>query len=602
MKGLRRLTGGLPTFPLVILTLLFFFDEWDTAAFNVLAPNIQHAFHLTDRAFGFLVISNLSVVLLLAIPLGYFGDRLPRVWFVSSGAILAGVFSFLTGIAGALVAIVFIRLGNGIGRLVNDPIHSSLLSDYYRPEDRPGVYGVHRNAQQAALVVGPAVAGVAAWQWGWRAACMVLIAPILIVAVVSLRLREPVRGQTDDPASAEAANKEEPVRFAEARRMLFAVPTLRRQFSGFFFIGAGLVPLAFYVPIFLDRVFGVGELGRGMVVSLNGAAGFAGIVASARWTARWSQRDLGEPMKWGGLSLVGVGIGIAVLCALAILPAVIVMGAITSFAGGIFTPPFVTTLAHVSPARVRSLSFAWAALFLLAGVWVLFLILPVSAIADDHGIRWGFAATTPYWVIGGIVLATAKRFVAEDAAAARSSLAFLTQVRQRRLAGESEHVLLQCRGVNVAYDGVRVLFGVDLDVHRGEIVALLGTNGAGKSTLLKAITGLVDPSGGVVLFDGRDITHADAVAAAKLGIAQIPGGKGVFPTLTVDEHFEVASWLLADKAEARREVERVLDRFPRLRERRGLLAGHPPRSAAAKLPPGVGFLLNAPPLPLAPLL
>src|SRR4051812_29515733 len=590
MKGLRRLTGGLPTFPLVILTLLFFFDEWDTAAFNVLAPNIQNAFHLTDRAFGLLVISNLSVVLLLAAPLGYFGDRLPRVWFVTVGAVLAGVFSLLTGVAGTLLVLVVVRLGNGIGRLVNDPIHSSLLSDYYLPEDRPAIYGIHRNAERAALVFGPAVAGLVAWKWGWQAAFMVLIVPILVMAVISLRLREPIRGQTDDPDSAETAAKEEPVPFAEARRMLFAVPTLRRQFSGFFFVGAGLIPLAFYVPIYLERVFHVDERGRGFVVALNGAASFAGVLLSARLTPRWSQRDLGEPMKWAGLSLVGVGVGIAILCALPNLPAVIVVGAVTSFVGGIFTPPFVATLAHVSPARVRSLSFAWAALFLLAGVWVLFLVLPVSAIADDHGIRWGFAATAPYWVIGGIVLATAKRFVAEDAEAARSSLAFITKVRQRRLVGESEDVLLQCRGVNVAYDGVRVLFGVDIDVHRGEIVALLGTNGAGKSTLLKAITGLVDPSGGVILFDGRDITHADAVAAAKLGIAQIPGGKGVFPTLTVDEHFEVASWLISDKATARRETEGVLQRFPRLRERRGQLAGNLSGGEQQMLALGMAFI------------
>ena len=396
MSRARSITGGLPALPLVVLTLLFFFDEWDTAAFNVLAPNIQHAFHLTDRAFGLLVISNLSVVLLLAVPLGFFGDRLPRVWFVTVGAVVAGVFSLLTGLAGALLVMVLVRLGNGVGRLVNDPIHSSLLADYYLPEDRPAVYGVHRNAQQAALVVGPAVAGVVAWLAGWRAAFMVLIVPVLLTAIVSLRLREPVRGATDDPASAEAASREDPVSFGEARRTLFAVPTLRRQFSAFFFIGAGLIPLAFYVPIYLDRVFGVGELGRGMVVSLNGAAGFLGILASAGWTRRWAQRDLGEPMKWGGLSLVGVGIGIAALCALPNLPAVIAVGAVTSFVGGIFTPPFVTTLAHVSPARVRSLAFAWAALFLLAGVWVLFLILPVSSIADTHGIRLGFAATTPY--------------------------------------------------------------------------------------------------------------------------------------------------------------------------------------------------------------
>ena len=79
--------------------------------------------------------------------------------------------------------------------------------------------------------------------------------PAALTAFVSLRLREPVGGQTDDPASAAAAAKEAPVPFAEARRTLFAVPTLRRQFSSFFFIGAGFIPLAFYVPIFLKDAF-----------------------------------------------------------------------------------------------------------------------------------------------------------------------------------------------------------------------------------------------------------------------------------------------------------------------------------------------------------
>src|SRR4051812_28836455 len=590
MNGLRKMTSGLPTFPILVMFGLFFFDEWDTAAFNVLAPNIQHAFHLSDRGFGFLVISNLSIVLLAAVPLGYYGDRLPRVRLVTIGAVIAGVFSLLTGLAGTLLFLVLIRLGNGMGRLVNDPIHSSLLSDYYQPQDRPGIFAFHRNAERLAQVVGPAVAGAVAAVWGWRAAFMVLLIPILAVAIISVKLREPLRGQTDDAESAEAAIAEAPVPFGEARRTLFAVPTLRRQFTAFFFIGAGLIPLAFYVPIYLERVFGVGELGRGIVVAINGAAAFTGVLASGRWTRQWLQRDLGEPIKWAGISLVCVGFGIAVLCALPNLYAVVAMGAVTSFVGGIFTPPFVTTQAFVSPARVRSLSFAWAALFLLAGVWVLFIILPVSSIADDHGIRLGLAATTPYWVIGGLVLASAKRFVAGDARAALDSLAFVTRVRQQRLAGADDDVVLQCQGVTVAYDGVQVLFGVDLEVRRGEIVALLGTNGAGKSTFLKAVTGLVDPSGGVILFDGIDVTHADAVTAAKHGIAQMPGGKGVFPTLTIDEHFEVASWLISDRASAQREIEGVLQRFPRLRERRGQLAGNLSGGEQQMLALGMAFI------------
>jgi ABC-type branched-subunit amino acid transport system ATPase component/predicted MFS family arabinose efflux permease len=590
MNRLRRTTSGLPLLPLAVLFLLFFFDEWDTAAFNVLAPNIQSSFHLTDRAFGFLVISNLSVVLLLAVPLGFLGDRLPRVWFVTAGAVLAGAFSFLTGLAGTLLFLVLVRLGNGIGRLVNDPIHSSLLSDYYLPADRPAVYSIHRNAQQLAAVVGPAVAGAVAAAAGWRTAFMVLLGPIAVVALVSLVLREPVRGQTDDPESAEAATKEAPVPFGEARRTLFAVPTLRRQFTSFFFIGAGLIPLAFYIPIYLHKAFHVGPFGRGVAISISGATAFIGVLMSGRWTRRWLARDLGEPLKWAGITLVGVGIGVAVTAAMPNLYAAVAVSAVTSFVGGIFTPPFFTTQAFVSPARVRSLSFAWSALFLLAGVWVLFLILPVSGIADHHGIRLGLAATAPYWVIGGIVMASGKRFVPADAQAALDNLALVTKVRRERVHDEAEGMLLTMQGLSVAYDGVRVLFGVDLEVHRGEILALLGTNGAGKSTVLKSITGLVDPAGGVLLFEGRDITHADPATTAKLGIAQMPGGRGVFPTLTVDEHFQVAAWLIEDSKEAARAIEEAFTRFPRLQERRGQLAGNLSGGEQQMLALGMAFL------------
>ena len=251
----------------------------------------------------------------------------------------------------------------------------------------------------------------------------------------------------------------------------------------------------------------------------------------------------------------------------------IITGIITSFIGGIFTAPFVTTQAFVSPAKIRSLSFAWSALFLLAGVWVLFLIIPVSAIADHHGIRMGLLSITPFWIIGGVVMMTAKRFVAADTVAALDMLALLSKARLNQ-SGAATDALLICEGVTVAYDGVKVLFGVDIEVRRGEIVALLGTNGAGKSTLLKALTGLVDPTGGIILYDGSDITHADPGVTAKLGIAQMPGGRGVFPTLSIDEHFEVATWLITDRAEAKRAVEQAFEMFPRLRERRSQLAGN----------------------------
>ncbi|MGZ6791562.1 MAG: ATP-binding cassette domain-containing protein [Mycobacteriales bacterium] len=151
---------------------------------------------------------------------------------------------------------------------------------------------------------------------------------------------------------------------------------------------------------------------------------------------------------------------------------------------------------------------------------------------------------------------------------------------------------LQCRGVDVAYDKVQVLFGVDLDVEQGEIVALLGTNGAGKSTLLKAVSGLVDPAAGSIWLDGVDITHADAVETARLGIVQVPGGKAVFPTLTVAEHFKAGCWLFGDEdpSEVRARTERVLDMFPRLRERWDQMAGNLSGGEQQQLALGMAFV------------
>jgi branched-chain amino acid transport system ATP-binding protein len=155
-----------------------------------------------------------------------------------------------------------------------------------------------------------------------------------------------------------------------------------------------------------------------------------------------------------------------------------------------------------------------------------------------------------------------------------------------------EAPLLVCRGVQVAYDKVRVLFGVDLEIRQGEIVALLGTNGAGKSTLLKAVSGLVDPTEGSIVFDGQDITHVDPVERARLGIVQVPGGRAVFPTLTVAEHFKAAAWLFAkeDAAEVHARTAQVLEMFPRLKERWHQMAGNLSGGEQQQLGLGMAFV------------
>ena len=573
-SGLRRITGGDDPFPLWLLSALFFFDEFDTAAFAVLAPNIQEAYDLSTSGFSLLVISNLSIVLALAVPVGYYGDRLPRPLMVVVGGILAGIFSALTGAAMTLTILVLVRLGNGVGRLVNDTVQVPLLADYYKPHVRPGVIAFHRNAEQLGRIVGPLVAGLVAFVFGWRAAFFVLLLPVVGFALMALKLKDPVRGGTDDPDAAQEAQKEKPPPFREAARIILAVASLRRQYLAIAFIGAGLIPISFLPALYFEEAYGVGNFGRGAIASLFAVAGFVGIALGGYLTPRWIAKDKGEPMRWAGWSTVSVGIGLLLTTAAPVLWLTVLFGTLTSFTAGIFNAPYYTVQAMVAPARVRALAFASGSLALLAGVWVLYLIIPVSRISDEVSARAGLAATAPYWIIGGLLLRSVAKHVSADAQHALDALALTARLRRERASGDGA-TLLACRGVDVAYDGVQVLFGVDMEVRQGEIVALLGTNGAGKSTLLKAICGLVDPIGGAIYFDGRDITHSDPAASAAVGIVQVPGGKGIFPTLTVAEHFTAASWMFRkDSKRVEQAVDEVLDRFPRLRERYGQLAGN----------------------------
>src|SRR5207248_1070497 len=137
---------------------------------------------------------------------------------------------------------------------------------------------------------------------------------------------------------------------------------------------------------------------------------------------------------------------------------------------------------------------------------------------------------------------------------------------------------LSARGLDVAYGSLQVLFGVDFDVRRGEVVALLGTNGAGKSTLVRALSGLSPARRGTVTFDGHDVTGASPEHLARLGIAHAPGGRGVYPGLTVGENLRLAMWTFrSDKERCAEATERVFELFPILRQRAaqpaGLLSG-----------------------------
>jgi len=134
-------------------------------------------------------------------------------------------------------------------------------------------------------------------------------------------------------------------------------------------------------------------------------------------------------------------------------------------------------------------------------------------------------------------------------------------------------VLLELENVETYYGSIQALKGISITVDEGEIVTLIGANGAGKSTTLRSINGLNHPRHGSITFKGRNITNEPAHDIVKLGIAQSPEGRKLFPRMTVTENLEMGAFQQPDKAAMREDMDRVFTLFPRLAERRTQQAG-----------------------------
>jgi len=133
--------------------------------------------------------------------------------------------------------------------------------------------------------------------------------------------------------------------------------------------------------------------------------------------------------------------------------------------------------------------------------------------------------------------------------------------------------LLDLDGVEASYGRIRALRGISLAVDKGEIVALIGSNGAGKTTTLRTISGLMHPAAGRVVFNGKDITHEPPDRIVQLGICQSPEGRRLFTRMTVADNLRMGAYTRSNGGEIRKDMDRVFELFPRLKERRNQIAG-----------------------------
>jgi branched-chain amino acid transport system ATP-binding protein len=547
----------------VVLCLTSLTARIDEQAIGVLLPQIRSDFGV-DMTFLGTVAAVAGILLTITLlPLGYLADRVKRVWMVRIGTILTAATIGMTGLVSGPVGFVAARLSNGFAQAIAQPASFPLTSDYFPPRSRARVFAIYFAAAQLGFIIGPTIAGVAGDRIGWRATVLVLGGIGAVSGLLTFLLREPVRGQHDRPDP--TVPLPPAPGFAESYRAAASIATVRRFWYATPFYGSRGVFGFVILPIFMADVYQLSSSSLGFLLTANGVSGLVGLVIAGPFGAYLLRDRPGRFMAVIGCAPFVQAACIAVIAFRPPLPVAIAVLQLNAVVEVIGQPGGYTLISLVVPSRIRGLGLATNVPWLLLNLIALpFIIHAMLAIGLPHGLL----VLVPLLVIAGVILATGAPGVDRDIRAAQAA-----DAAAARASDDSDTVLV-CRDVDVAYGGVQVLYGVDLDVRRGEIVALVGTNGAGKSTLLRAIAGITEASGGAIFLDGRDITHLPPHAIAGTGVVSMPGGAAVFPGLTVAENIRAAAWTGRDDPDdiTRRTTE-VLQLFPVLRERWEAKAG-----------------------------
>jgi ABC-type branched-subunit amino acid transport system ATPase component len=406
---------------------------------------------------------------------------------------------------------------------------------------------------------------------------MVAIAiPAVFVAIALMFLREPARGSNEQEAVLGRIlddDGEPPVRLSSVAARLKKVRTFRYLTLGIGMLGFALVSVPVRLSFLFEETYDFSAYKRGWVLSLTYIPALIVIPIAGRYGDRLFRRDPRWAVRLFGWLVIGYGAFITVGSQLGPVEPLIVCVAIANACQLAAFTQVGPTISAVVPYRMRAQAFALIGfyIFLLGGF---FGGLMVAAVADAYGERTGILVVVPFAaLLGGLLVMRGARYMKRDISLVVEEL-LDEQEEQRRIAADPEHVpVLQVHNLDTSYGPVQILFDVNLEVQRGEVLALLGTNGAGKSTLLRTISGLVIPDRGVVRMNGRTITLTDPELRVAMGMIQVPGGEGIFPNQTIAENLEVWSWLIEDPGRRAERVEAALETFPALKDRLNSRAG-----------------------------
>jgi ABC-type branched-subunit amino acid transport system ATPase component/predicted MFS family arabinose efflux permease len=566
----------------VVLGLITIAEGFERAAGGVLSPDIQDTLNMSDTTLiGISLVGGVATTL-GAIPLAWLADRMSRVklvWISTLGWALA---TALTGLVINPFMLFWTRMGVGFGQAYSVPVFASLLTDKYPIQGRARIYSLYWMATPIGLLFGPFIAGsiadAAGGEEGWRWTYIVLaFIPVVLALVSFIFLREPGRGKFEQELVLGEAlatpQKELPVSMSTAYARMKKIKTFYFICTGIGVLGFALVAVPTLVGLLLDDSYGYGAYTRGWMMSLTAIASLIAIPIAGRVYDRLFRKNPELVVRLAGSFVVLYGILLFIAMRMK-EPAFLLL--FLALAGACSNACFVSVgpvVGAVAPFRMRTQAFALIPVFIFL-VGGFFGGLLAGALSDAHGERTALSIVGPIaGTIGGFLFIYGSRYLKRDISLAVEEL-LEEQSEIGRMRDNPEGIpVLQIHNLDYSYGPVQVLFDVNLELQKGEVLALLGTNGAGKSTLLRAISGLGIPDRGVVRLNGRTVTYVEPELRFRHGIVQLRGGAGVFPELSVGDNLHCS--LLSSRlprAERQARIDRVLQIFPAIVDRRQVLA------------------------------
>jgi ABC-type branched-subunit amino acid transport system ATPase component/predicted MFS family arabinose efflux permease len=576
-EGLRL--GGARVF--LVLLVIVALDELSSAALGVLAPDIRDSFGISNGAIVFISAAAGSFIVLGALPMGWLADRCRRAPVIGWATLVFSVMVFLSGLAVNAFMLFWTQFGAGIAKSSNLTVHGSMLADAYPISIRGRLSATRDSAARLVGVLSPifvgAIAAVAGGAEGWRWAFLVLGLPVAIFGIMAFALPEPPRGQFEkQDVLGEIIEESDPapISVEAAFARLMQIKTLRLAIIAFAAMGFGLFTTPILANLFLEDHYGLGAFDRGVVGTCMGVGVLIALPFVGRYYDRLYQVSPTRALRLIGLLVLPAAVFTPIQYAMPNPYLFLVFGipqVVMLSAAFTMVAPILQT---VVPYRLRGMGSA------LGSIYIFFIgatggALLAAILTDAIGTRATILVLTiPSTIVGGLLIVRSATYIRNDLSLVVEELNEEMEEHQRQEAAPESIPALQVRNVDFSYGNVQVLFDVSFDVERGEVLALLGTNGAGKSTILRVVAGLGTPSRGVVRLGGRTITYVTPEQRAGLGIHMLPGGKGVFPRMSVRENLEMGAFgYRRNPGDMQARIDRVLAQFPRLTERADQQAG-----------------------------